>query len=82
MTKEEIEEALHRMDLLQRPFVFFVNPSEEEKIVQALKDINEEDKVLVKTTEFVELGKAIVVKREELERWTFGHGYNNNAPYF
>ena len=65
-----IKATLHEMDLKLRPYVCFVHPEMLEEIKKVESDI--EDKILFKTTELIEKDKAVMMKREELEQWTFG----------
>lgn len=69
MTKEELKNCIHEMDMLLRPFVLFINPANESIIKEALKDINREDDFLIKTTESITRNKIIVMERKELEKY-------------
>jgi hypothetical protein len=69
ITKEDIENTIHNLDLIQRPFILFVNPSEEDKFKEALKGTEFEEKVIVQPCGVAEVGKAIIMKRKELEDW-------------
>ena len=69
ITKEDLEKAIHKVDLIQHPFILFVNPSEEDKFKVALKGTEFEDKVIIQPCDVAEVGKAIIMKRKELEDW-------------
>lgn len=71
MSIEEIKQALHETDLRIRPWIVFANPSDAEAIKEALPRIEEE--VVIQETDLIENGKAIAIKREELEAWTYGN---------
>lgn len=75
ITKEELEEAIHKVDLVLRPYALFVHPLEEEKYKQVLKDAGVEDKVLLRTDNCIEAGKAVAIDRKKLEEWTCLGGY-------
>lgn len=70
MTIEEIKQALHKADLQLRPWIVFASPSAAKAIKEALPRIEEE--VVIQETEAIESGKAIAIKREKLEVWTYG----------
>ena len=74
MTIDKIKQALHKADLALRPWCVFANPTDAKAIREALPRIEEE--VVIQETELIESGKAIVMKREELEAWSYG---NNGA---
>ena len=67
ITKEELEKAIHKVDLIQHPFILLVNPSEEDRFKEALKNTEFEDKVIVQPYNAVEEGKAIMIDRKKLE---------------
>lgn len=69
ITKEELEKAIHNLDLILHPFILFVNPSEEDRFKEALKNTEFEDKVIVQPDSVVEVGKAIIMDRKKLEDW-------------
>lgn len=69
ITKEDIEKAIHNLDLIQHPFILLVNPSEEDKFKEALKGTEFEDKVIVQPNSVIEMGKAIIMDRKKLEDW-------------
>ena len=69
ITKEDIENTIHNLDLILHPFILFVNPSEEDRLKEALKGTEFEEKVIVQPASVVEMGKAIIMDRKKLEDW-------------
>jgi hypothetical protein len=67
---ENLKDELHKMDLMLRPYVCFVHPETLDEIKKVESDI--ENKILFKTTELIDKDKAVMMKREQLEEWTFG----------
>ncbi len=65
LNNEEIQDALHKADLLLRPYIIFINPNDKDKILLAMPDI--EKSVVLETTNALEQGQAIRINREELE---------------
>jgi formate-dependent phosphoribosylglycinamide formyltransferase (GAR transformylase) len=65
MTIDEIKQALHKADLILRPLIVFVNPSDAKVIKEVLPRI--EEKIIIQETEAIESGKAIAIEREKLE---------------
>ena len=70
LNNEEIKDALHKADLLLRPYIIFINPNDKEKILSAMPDI--EKSVVLETTNALEQGQAIRINREELEFYIQG----------
>ena len=70
MTKEDLEQIIHNIDLLEHPFALFVHPSQEAQIRDTLRDMCVLDRFVINVTQAVEEGKIIVVKRKELEEWS------------
>lgn len=66
---DEIKQSLHQIDLICRPYVLMVNPSDKERIEQAIKGTEVADRVELREVIFVEEGKALIMKREDLESW-------------
>lgn len=67
MTIDEIKQALHKADLILRPNIIFVNPSDAQTIKDAVPEIDE--KIVIKESEFVEKGKAYVIDRRKWDEW-------------
>lgn len=65
-----IKATLHEMDMKLRPYVCFIHPEMLDEIKKVESDI--EDKILFKPTELIDKDKAVMMKREQLEEWTFG----------
>ncbi|MBQ1269170.1 MAG: hypothetical protein IIY09_01670, partial [Clostridia bacterium] len=66
---EELKEAFHKIDLLQRPYILYVNPAQKEKFVQVLKEIGYYDRMVVQETSCVEIDKAYIMERKKLDDW-------------
>lgn len=65
-----IKAILHEMDIQLRSYVCFVHPEMLDEIKKVEPDI--ENKILFKTTELIDKDKAVMMKRKQLEEWTFG----------
>ena len=64
----ELKQAVHKADILARPNVIICNPKDEEKLKNALDDMNV---FLIRPYEAVEQGKTYVINRYKLERELF-----------
>lgn len=62
---EDIEQAFHKLDLIKRPYVVFMHPADAEAVKASYPEI--EDKAVIQPISFMEKGKAIIAKREDLE---------------
>lgn len=62
---EAIKQVFHKLDLMSRPYVVFMHPEDAEAVKASYPEI--EDKVVIQLTPFMEKGKAIIAKREDLE---------------
>jgi Fe-S oxidoreductase len=62
---ETIKQVLHKLDLMSRPYVVFMHPEDAEAVKASYPEI--EDKAVIQITPFMEKGKAIIAKREDLE---------------
>lgn len=69
MTREELKDYIHEMDILMRPVVLFINPADESIIKEALRATNRENDFLIETTEGMTRGKVLVMERKELEKY-------------
>lgn len=67
LTAEIIKQTLHKIDLLKRPYVIFINPVQAAELKSVLPRIEEE--VVIQETEYIEVGKAIAIERKKLEEW-------------
>ncbi|MBP3280050.1 MAG: hypothetical protein J6M44_13960 [Butyrivibrio sp.] len=68
---DDIKKAIHTVDLINRPFIAFAQPS----VIKAIKELDPtiEDTFVLREAVFVEPDKIIVINRAELDKWTFGH---------
>ncbi len=70
MTIDDIKEAIHKADLLNRPYIVYGNSKMIDAIKSALPRIEEE--IVLEVVDFLEDGKAYVVKRQDLEEYYSG----------
>lgn len=66
-TFDDIENAIHKLDLIKRPYIVFLNPKDAECIKTQMPEI--EDSLVIQSTEHVEIGKGVLMKRESIELW-------------
>lgn len=66
---KKIKGALHEMELLEKPFALFIHPNDYRK----MQEIGVPEEVLrhykIIETSWMDQGKALVVKRREMESW-------------
>lgn len=67
MNAEDLKLFMHKADLMLRPYILTVNPSEEDKFKQALKDTEYEHIIIIQPDSAVEMGKAFLIDRKKLE---------------
>lgn len=61
---EQLKEALLKADIILRPIVIYVNPLDEQALIEALGDMQEQ--VVIKPCEIIERGKAYAINRNSL----------------
>ena len=64
-TKQELQDALYRMDLLIRPCIIYCNPNDKE-LVQAANTATG-DKAIIEEIPWIEPGKIILADRSKIE---------------
>ena len=64
-TKQELQDALHRADLLIHPCIIYCNPDDKELVKEANTATG--DKAIVKETPWIESGKIILADRDKIE---------------
>lgn len=69
ITKADFEKAIHEVELYLKPYMLFVNPSQEETFKQLLKGEEFEDIFIIQPNSAVEVDKAYVMDRKQLEDW-------------
>lgn len=69
---EDIKNALHKADMLLRPYIVFVNPKDKDFLLSTMPNI--EKQFVIESNSAIEQGKAFLIKREELEDWCFAKG--------
>lgn len=67
ITIEDIKQAIHKVDLINRPYIAFLHPDDAEAIKACFPRIEEE--IVIQTVPYAEKGKAVCIKREDLESW-------------
>lgn len=63
MTIRNINEFLHKLDVLCRPYLIYCNPNDKQLLLDAISDF-----VIIEEMPFVEPGKALVIDRAEYEK--------------
>lgn len=66
-TKQELQEALYRMDLLIHPCIIYCNPNDKE-LVQEANTVTG-DKAIIVETPWMESGKIILADRDKIENY-------------
>ena len=59
---EQLKEALSKADVILRPLVIYVNPLDEQTLVEALGDMHEQ--VIIKRCEIIERGSALAIRKK------------------
>lgn len=67
---DDIKNAIHKLDVIKRPYIVFMNPDDAEKLRNVMPKI--EDSIVIQSNVFIEQGKSVVMKRESLEQCAFG----------
>lgn len=68
----KIKDALHEMELLEKPFALFIHPNDYRKMqeVGVPEEALRQYKII--ETLWMDQGKVLVVKRREMESWFLG----------
>lgn len=68
----KIKDALHEMELLEKPFALFIHPNDYRKMqeVGVPEEALRQYKII--ETLWMDQGKVLVVKRREMESWILG----------
>jgi hypothetical protein len=64
MTIDKIRQALNKADLLLRPNILFVNPSDAKIIRDAIPNID--SKIIIEESNYIETGKGYLMNRKSL----------------
>jgi hypothetical protein len=64
MTLDEIRQALNKADLMLRPNILFVNPSDAKIIRDAIPNIDM--KIIIEESNYIETGKSYLMNRKSL----------------
>lgn len=66
-TKQELQDALHRMDLLIHPYIIYCNPNDKELIQEANAETG--DKAVIEWIPWMEPGKILLADRDKIENY-------------
>lgn len=68
----KIKDALHEIELLEKPFLLFIHPNDYQK----MQEVGVPEEVLrrykIIETPLIPQGKAAILKRKEMESWFLG----------
>jgi hypothetical protein len=64
MTIDEIRQVLNKADLMLRPNILFVNPSDAKIIRDAIPNID--SKIIIEESNYIETGKGYLMNRKSL----------------
>lgn len=65
--KQELQDALQKMDLLIHPYIIYYNPNDKELVQEANAAIG--DKAILKEIPWMEPGKIILADRNKIENY-------------
>ena len=68
----KIKDALHEMELLEKPFALFIHPNDYQKMQEAGVPEEALRQYKIIETPWMDQGKVFVVKRREMESWILG----------
>jgi hypothetical protein len=60
---QDINEYLHKIDILCKPFLIYCNPDDKQLLLDAIGDM-----AMIEEIPFVESGKVLVIDRAEYEK--------------
>ena len=66
-TKQELQDALQKMDLLIHPYIIFCNPNDKELVQEANIAIG--DKAIIEEIPWMESGEIILADRDKIENY-------------
>ena len=68
----KIKDALHEIELLEKPFVLFIHPNDYRKMqeVGVIEEVLRPYKIIETTS--MDQGKVVIVRRREMESWLLG----------
>lgn len=68
--QEIVKEAVHKIDLIKRPYAMFINPRNKDQIEKVKREFPDlmEAYVIIEA-QGVKEGDIVVVEREEMEGW-------------
>ena len=62
ITIQDIQEAIHKFDLIEHPYIIYCHPSDKEMLVEALGDAE-----LIEDIPLMEKGKVLMLDRAKYE---------------
>lgn len=68
----KIKDALHEMELLEKPFALFIHPNDYQKMQEVGVPEEALRRYKIVETPWMDQGKVLVVKRREMESWILG----------
>lgn len=71
ITADDLKRAIHTADLINRPLIVFTQSSVNKTLKEQIPDI--EEMAVLQGVDYVEPDKAIIMNREELDKWTTGN---------
>lgn len=69
MTEDDLKEAIHKFDVITKPYILLVNPQQKDTFENALKECGYYDIFKVQEDPCVEINKAYVMDRAKLKSW-------------
>ena len=68
----KIKDALHEIELLEKPLVLFIHPNDYQKMqeVEVSEEVLRPYKIIETTS--MDQGKVVIVRRREMESWLLG----------
>lgn len=71
ITADDLKRAIHTADLINRPLIIFALHYVIKTLKEQIPDI--EEIAVLQEADYVEPDKAIIMNREELDKWTTGN---------
>lgn len=67
--EEALKNAMHRFDLICKPYCMIIHPKNLELCEQVLKEIGQFDDYVICESEFMDTDKIVVMDRKDLENY-------------
>ena len=65
ITVKDIKNAMHKLDMINRPYVVFMNSDDADSVRASIPKIEKE--IVIQSIDYIEPGKSFVMKRKDLE---------------